>query len=128
MGGATLAEIANGSYQWFDMSRPGNENKTWHYRSIISAGIVGALSLGRNIPATAGIALGGTLFSDGLDKGALLGSGAGWAFGTTIGLIAPPMLDPIFSSQSGFMSDMIGSFGGEFFGNTIKEEVNEKKK
>ena len=29
VGGATLAEIANGSYQWFDMSRPGNQNKTW---------------------------------------------------------------------------------------------------
>lgn len=28
IGGGVIAEIANGTYQWFDLSQPGNENKT----------------------------------------------------------------------------------------------------
>jgi hypothetical protein len=31
VGGAVSAEIGNGTYQWFDLSKPGNENKSWDY-------------------------------------------------------------------------------------------------
>lgn len=31
VGGAVIAEIANGTYQWFEQSKPGNENKGWDY-------------------------------------------------------------------------------------------------
>ncbi len=120
--------IANGTYQWFDLSQSGNENKSWDYKGSISSGITGALAPGRSVWANAGIALGGTLFTDGPDKGALTGTGAGWVFGTTVGLIAPPVFDPVLGQYSGFVGEVIGSVGGEFISNTVKDEVNEKKK
>jgi filamentous hemagglutinin len=76
VGGAVLAEIANGTYQWFDLSQPGNENKSWDYKESISSGITGALAPRRSVWSNAGIALGGTLFTDGPDNGALTGIGA----------------------------------------------------
>lgn len=45
--GATIvaiAAIANGSYQWFDISKPGNENKGWGYWGSASATVSGALA------------------------------------------------------------------------------------
>ena len=128
VGGAVIAEIANGTYQWFDMSQPGNENKTWDYKGSISAGITGALAPGRGVWTNLGIAQGGTMFTDGPDKGALTGTGAGWAFGTTVGLIAPPVFSPVLGQHSGFAGEIVGSVGGEFISNIVKDEVNEKKK
>ncbi|WP_435954717.1 VENN motif pre-toxin domain-containing protein [Dryocola sp. BD626] len=132
VGGAVLAEIANGTYQWFDLSQPGNENKSWDYKESISSGITGALAPRRSVWSNAGIALGGTLFTDGPDNGALTGTGtgtgAGWVFGTTVDLIAPPIFDPVVGQYTGFVGEVIGSVGGEFISNTVKEEVNEKKK
>jgi filamentous hemagglutinin len=31
VGGGVIAEIANGGYQWFNLSQPGNENKSWDW-------------------------------------------------------------------------------------------------
>ncbi|MCT2386164.1 adhesin [Erwinia pyrifoliae] len=76
VGGAVIAEIANGTYQWFDLSQLGNESKTWDYKGSISSGITGALAPGRGVWQNAGISAGATLFIDGPDKGALAGSGA----------------------------------------------------
>lgn len=126
VGGAVIAEIANGSYQWFDLSKPGNESKGWDYRGSASAGIMGALAPGRNIWQNAAIATGGTLFTDGLDKGALIGTGAGWAFGSVVGEVAPPVVKPVLGPGSGFVSDVIGSVGGEFIGNKVKDKINKK--
>ena len=138
VGGAAIAEIANGTYQWFDInseknqSLPENQQKTWDYKGSISAGITGALAPGRGIWQNAGIAAGGTLFTDGPDSGALTGTGAGWAFGTTVSSIAPSVLEPALGpgsgsgSGSGFVSDIIGSVGGEFIGNKIKDKIDEK--
>uniref|UniRef100_UPI00398B073C hemagglutinin repeat-containing protein n=1 Tax=Enterobacter kobei TaxID=208224 RepID=UPI00398B073C len=126
--GAIIGEIANGSYQWFDLSRPGNENKNWDYKGSISAGATGALAPGRGIWANAGIALGGSLFTDGLDKGALTGTGAGWAFGTAVNIIAPPVFSPVLGPSAAPVGDIIGTVGGEFISNLVKDEINEKKK
>ncbi|MCS7493682.1 hemagglutinin repeat-containing protein [Raoultella planticola] len=132
VGGAAIAEIANGTYQWFDInseknqSLPENQQKTWDYKGSISAGITGALAPGRGIWQNAGIAAGGTLFTDGPDSGALTGTGAGWAFGTAVSSIAPSVLEPALGPGSGFVSDIIGSVGGEFIGNKIKDKINEK--
>ncbi|MBS1205953.1 MAG: adhesin [Proteobacteria bacterium] len=128
IGGGVIAEIANGSYQWFDLSQPGNENKSWDYKSSVSSGITGALAPGRSVWQNAGIAAGGAFFTDGPDKGALAGTGAGWVFGTTVGFIAPPVFGPALGQYSGFVGEVIGSVGGEFISNTVKDEVNEKKK
>jgi len=49
VGGAIIAEIANGSYQWFDLSKPGNENKGWDYKGSAVAGVTGALAPGRGV-------------------------------------------------------------------------------
>ncbi|MRT12483.1 filamentous hemagglutinin N-terminal domain-containing protein [Enterobacteriaceae bacterium RIT711] len=126
VGGVVIAETANGTYQWFDLSKPGNENKTWDYWGSASAGITGALAPGRDVWQNAGIAIGGTLFTDGPDKGALAGTGASWAFGTVAGLVAPPVLDPVLGPGSGFVSETIGSVGGEFIGNKVKDKINKK--
>ncbi|WET39804.1 adhesin [Citrobacter enshiensis] len=126
VGGAVISESANGMYQWYDLSKPGNENKGWDYWGSASAGITGALAPGRSIWQNAGIAAGGTLFTDGPDKGALTGTGAGWAFGSTVSVIAPPVLKPVLGPNSGFVSDVIGSVGGEFIGNKVKDKINKK--
>jgi len=54
VGGAVIAEIANGSYQWFDLSKPGNENKSWDYKGSIASEITGALAPGRDIQQIVG--------------------------------------------------------------------------
>lgn len=126
VGGAVIGEIANGTYQWYDLSRPGHENKNWDYWSSMSAGITGALAPGRNVWQNAGIVAGGTFFTDGLDKNALTGSGVGWAVGGVVSVIAPPALNPVFGPSTGFVSDIIGSVGGEFIGNKIKDKLKEK--
>ncbi|MFP9432674.1 adhesin [Enterobacter sp. LM3] len=126
VGGAVISEIANGTYQWYDLSKPGNENKNWDYWGSVSAGITGALAPGRNVWQNAGIVVGETLFTDGPDKGALTGTGASWAFGTVAGVVAPPVLNPVLGSSSDFVSDVIGSVGGEFIGNKVKDKINKK--
>ncbi|EOJ5599249.1 hypothetical protein ACWU7T_005532, partial [Escherichia coli] len=32
--GAVISAIANGTYQWYDLSKPGNENKSWDYWEV----------------------------------------------------------------------------------------------
>ncbi|MES4611335.1 hemagglutinin repeat-containing protein [Ewingella sp. CoE-038-23] len=123
---SAISEIANGSYQWYDLSQSGNENKSWDYWGSVSAGITGALAPGRGVWQNAGIAAGGTLFTDGPDKGALAGTGAGWAFGAIVGVVAPPILNPVLGPGSGFVSDVISSVGGEFIGNKIEDKINKK--
>ncbi|MEC9983181.1 adhesin, partial [Escherichia coli] len=83
--GAVISAIANGTYQWYDLSKPGNENKIWDYWGSASAGITGALAPGRNVWQNAGIVAGGTLFTDGL--GALVGAGTGWAVGGMVSVV-----------------------------------------
>ncbi|EFN6235745.1 filamentous hemagglutinin, partial [Escherichia coli] len=121
--GAVISAIANGTYQWYDLSKPGNENKSWDYWGSASAGITGALAPGRNVWQNAGIVAGGTLFTDGLDKGALVGAGTGWAVGGMVSVVAPPVLNPVLGTNSGFVSDVIGSVGGEFVGNKVKDKI-----
>lgn len=77
MGGAIIAEIANGSYQWFDLNQPGNESKGWDYWGSASAGITGALAPGRGVWKNVGIAAGGAVFTDGPDVGAVGGAALG---------------------------------------------------
>ncbi|EJO0164443.1 hemagglutinin repeat-containing protein, partial [Escherichia coli] len=121
--GAVISAIANGTYQWYDLSKPGNENKSWDYWGSASAGITGALAPGRNVWQNAGIVAGGTLFTDGLDKGALVGAGTGWVVGGMVSVVAPPVLNPVLGTNSGFVSDVIGSVGGEFVGNKVKDKI-----
>lgn len=108
------------------IEKSGNENKDWDYKGSFSAGVTGALAPGRNVWQNAGIAIGGSIFNDGLDKGSLIGTGTGWIFGTTVGIVAPPALEPVLGPGAGFVSDVVGSVGGEFIGNKVKDKINEK--
>ncbi|ELW9439917.1 adhesin [Pluralibacter gergoviae] len=119
VGGALIAEIANGTYQWFDLSKPGNENKTWDYKGSISAGITGGLAPGRSIWENVGIAAGGAVFTDGPDIGSIGGAAAGAWAGGKFGELAP---------FPGEVNDMIGGIGGEVISNKIKDKINEDKK
>ena len=125
VGGAVLAEIANGSYQWFDLSQQGNENKNWDYKGSISAGITGALAPGRGVWQNVGMAAGGAVFSDGPDIGSIGiaagGAGLGWGFGE----YAPNVVSSLTGKEvPGFVFDAIGSLGTEFLGGYTKDLLN----
>lgn len=117
VGGGVIAEIANGGYQWFSLSQPGNENKSWDYKSSISAGVGGVLAPGRNTWQNVGIAMGGAFFTDGPDTGSLIGSALGSWAGGKFGELAP---------FPGEVNDLIGGLGGELIGDKVKDKVNGK--
>lgn len=118
--GSTIASIVNGTYQWYDLNQPGNENKTWDYKGSIGAAVTGGLAPGRGILANTGIAMGGSVFSDGPNVGAQLSSGAGAFLGGGFGELAPIALKPIFGNSSGFVGDVGGAFVSEVISNGMK--------
>ena len=117
--GGVIAEIANGSYQWFDLSQPGNENKSWDWKSSASSGIAGMLAPGRTIGQNVGIAMGGAFFTDGPNTGSIGGAAIGAWFGGKFGEFAP---------FPGEVNDLIGGIGGEVISNKIKDKVSENEK
>ncbi|QZQ52412.1 VENN motif pre-toxin domain-containing protein [Erwinia persicina] len=116
VGGAVIAEIANGSYQWFDLSQPGNENKTWDYKGSLSTGITGALAPGRGVWQNVGMAAGGSVFTDGPDIGSVGGAALGAWSGGKFGELAP---------FPGEINDLFGGIGGEIISNKVKDKINE---
>ncbi|NIC26990.1 hemagglutinin [Serratia plymuthica] len=127
--GSVIAEIANGTYQWYDLNKPGNEDKSWDYKGSLSAGVSGALAPGRGIPANIGIAIGGSIFSDGINAGGQLGAGTGALLGGVFGKYAPIGVDKIMSDNKipGSVYDIIGSGGAEVTGGFIKDGLNQKE-
>ncbi|MGR2858980.1 filamentous hemagglutinin, partial [Erwinia sp. 1181_3] len=127
VGGAIISEIANGSYQWFDLSQPGNEKKTWDYKGSISAGITGALAPGRGVWQNTGMAAGGAMFTDGPDIGSIGGAATGAWVGGGFGKFAPGIVDSVTGKEiPGLIFDFTGSFGSEILGGYIKDGVNTK--
>lgn len=125
--GAIISEIANGSYQWFDLSQPGNEKKTWDYKGSISAGITGALAPGRGVWQNTGMAAGGAMFTDGADIGSIGGAATGAWVGGGFGKFAPGIVDSVTGKEiPGLIFDFTGSFGSEILGGYIKDGVNSK--
>ena len=127
--GATVAEIANGTYQWFDInseknqSLPENQQKTWDYWGSASAAVTGALASGRGVWQNVGIAAGGTIFTDGADTVAVSGSIAGAAAGGFFGKYAPVGVDKLIGGNNipDFIYDVIGSGGAEVINGFTKE-------
>ena len=123
--GGVIAEIANGSYQWFDLSQPGNENKTWDWKSSASSGITGMLAPGRTIGQNVGIAMGGAFFTDGPDTGSIGGAAAGAGLSGTFGVYGPVFVSSVTGKEApGFIFDAVGSLGSEFLGGYTKELLN----
>lgn len=131
VGGAVIAEIANGTYQWFDInseknqSLPIHQQKTWDYKGSISAGITGMLAPGRGVWQNVGMAAGGAAFSDGPDIGAIgiaaSGAGLGWGFGE----YAPRVVNSLTGKEvPGFIFDAIGSLGTAFLGGYTQDLLN----
>ncbi|MGK3144637.1 VENN motif pre-toxin domain-containing protein [Pantoea sp. C2G6] len=129
--GAAIAEIANGTYQWFDInseknqSLPENQQKTWDYWGSASAAVTGALAPGRGVWQNVGIASGGAVFSDGVDIGSIGiaagGVGLGWGFGK----YAPSAVNALTGKEApGFIFDAVGSLGTEFLGGYTKDLLN----
>ncbi|EFJ5374689.1 VENN motif pre-toxin domain-containing protein [Escherichia coli] len=120
--GGVVAEIANGSYQWFDLSQPGNENKNWDWKSSASSGIAGMLAPGRTVGQNVGIAMGGAFFTDGPNTGSIGGAAAGAGLDGAFGVYAPGIVNSVTGKEfPGFIFDATGSFGSEFLGGYIKE-------
>jgi filamentous hemagglutinin len=106
---------ANSAYQWYDLSKPENQNKSWDYKDSTGSFVTGLLAPGRGIIKNVGIAAGGALFTDGADVGAIGGAAVGSAAGGLFNKYAP------FPSE---VNDIFGSIGGELIENKIKEKVN----
>ncbi|EJJ4075191.1 adhesin [Salmonella enterica] len=134
IGGGVIAEIANGSYQWFDLSKPGNENKSWDWKSSASAGIAGMLAPGRTIGQNVGIAAGSAFFTDGPDIGSIGGVAAGAWAGGLFGEFAPGIVNSVTGKEiPGFVYDYWGGVASEFSSGLIKDlnkpkESTEEKK
>ncbi|MGJ0478605.1 VENN motif pre-toxin domain-containing protein [Pantoea agglomerans] len=131
VGGAVIAEIANGTYQWFDInsaknqSLPENQQKTWDYWGSASAAVTGGLAPGRGVWQNVGIAAGGTIFTDGADAVAVSGSVAGAAAGGFFGKYAPIGVDKVIDGNNipDFIYDVIGSGGSEVINGFTKEAL-----
>lgn len=131
VGGAAIAEIANGTYQWFDINSeknqglPENQQKTWDYKGSISAEITGALAPGRSIWQNAGLAAGGAIFSDGAKMSSVGIAITGAWLGGIFGKYAPGVINSITGKEvPGFIFDTVGSLGTEFLGGYTKELLN----
>lgn len=125
VGGGVTAEIANGSYQWFDLNQPGNENKNWDWKGSVSAGITGMLAPGRAVGQNVGIAAGGAFFTDGPDVGSIGGAAIGSWAGGKFGELAPGFVSSVSGKEiPGFIFDATGSFGSEILGGYVKDAVN----
>ncbi|GAB83206.1 hypothetical protein EB105725_48_00140, partial [Shimwellia blattae DSM 4481 = NBRC 105725] len=122
IGGGVIAEIANGSYQWFDLSLPGNGNKNWDWKSSASAGIAGMLAPGRTIGQNVGIAAGSAFFTDGPDTGSIGGAAAGAWAGGLFGEYAPGIVNSLTGKEvPGFVYDYWGNVASEFSSGLIKD-------
>ncbi|UWS30009.1 adhesin [Erwinia pyrifoliae] len=128
VGGALIGAIANGSYQWFDMSQPGNENKSYDYLGTGSAAVTGGLAPGRGIWQNVGIATGGAIFTDGPDAGAVGASAAGAWAGGMFGEYAPGLVNSVIGKElPGFIYDIGGAFASEAATDAGKSIINEKE-
>nr|WP_326490018.1 hemagglutinin repeat-containing protein [Pectobacterium versatile] len=125
--GSVLSGGANAAYQWYDLSKPSNENKSYDYWGTTAALVTGGLAPGRDILPNVGIAMGSAVFTDGPDKGAVIGAGVGAWGGGLVGKYAPGLLRPVFGPSAGFIGDATGSVSGEIIGNKLKDKVNERK-
>jgi filamentous hemagglutinin len=113
--GATIAEIANGTYQWFDLSQPGNENNSWDYWGSASAAVTGALAPGRDIWKNVGIAAAGSVFTDGPDALAVGSSAAGAWAGGIFGQYMPGVVNSVTGKElPNIVYDFWGSVASEF--------------
>jgi len=126
--GAAISEIANGTYQWFDIntdknkSLPVNQQKTWDYWGSASAAITGGLAPGRSIWQNVGISAAATIFTDGAEPIAVGGSVAGAIAGGYFGEYAPGFINSLTGRDTpGFIIDAVGSLGAEYFNGYTKE-------
>lgn len=131
--GSSISTMANAAYQWYDLSRPGNENKSWDYWGSANAAVTGALAPGRGIKENIGIAIGSSLILDdfSIDKAGV--SGVGAALGGAYGKYMPGLSNKILKGDKipGFVFETTGSLGGEFFtgySNKLLLERVEKKR
>ncbi|MFC0075287.1 glycine zipper domain-containing protein, partial [Samsonia erythrinae] len=124
--GSALSGGANAAYQWYDLSQPGNENKTYDYWSTTAALVTGGLAPGRNILPNVGIAMGSAVFTDGPDKGAIIGAGMGAWSGGLVGKYAPDLLRPALGSSSGFWAEIGSTFTSEVVGDATKDAISQK--
>ncbi|MGU5815316.1 DUF637 domain-containing protein [Aeromonas hydrophila] len=131
--GSTISVLANGTYQWYDLSQPGNENKSWDYWASTSAALTGALSPGRGVWENTSIAIGATLITDGVDGGALSGTTIGSLASGVVGKYIPVGMDkmPAGIKVPGVIYDYFGGVTSEFSAGYIKSishDLDEKEK
>ncbi|MBJ7222384.1 MULTISPECIES: hemagglutinin repeat-containing protein [unclassified Brenneria] len=110
--GSALSGGANAAYQWYDLSQPGTENKTYDYWSTTAALVTGGLAPGRNILPNVGIAMGSAVFTDGPSAGAIGSAAAGSWAGGAFGKYAPEVVQKAIGSNP--VPEFIYEVGGAF--------------
>ena len=124
VGGAVIGAIANGTYQWFDMSQPGKEDKSYDFLGTGAAAITGGLAPGRSIWQNVGIATSCTAFTDGPDIGAMGASAAGAWAGGIFGVYAPGIVSSATGKElPGSVYDFVGGGTSEFV-NGFTKDIN----
>ncbi|CAI1037144.1 VENN motif pre-toxin domain-containing protein [Serratia proteamaculans] len=120
---SVLSGGANAAYQWYDMNQPGHETKTYDYWSTTAAAVTGGLAPGRGIPANIGIAIGGTIFTDGADPVSVGAAAGGALVGGGFGKYAPEGVKTILGDDKipGYVYDFIGGMSSEFTSGFIKD-------
>ncbi|MCT4708595.1 adhesin [Enterobacteriaceae bacterium H16N7] len=119
-----LASGANGAYQSYDLSQPGNDNKMWDYKGSAASFTMGMLAPGRTYE-NIGIAFAGSIFSNGADmeKASIAAGSAG--VGTALGIYAPKGVDKIIQNNvPGYVYDAFGGLGSEFLNGYTNNLVN----
>ncbi|PLR40868.1 adhesin [Chimaeribacter californicus] len=91
--GAVIGGGMNSAFQFYDLSQPGNANKSYDYWSTTAAITTGGLAPGRGIWANTGIAIGSTMFTDGPNITNMAISGVGALGGGGVGKYAPILVD-----------------------------------
>jgi len=76
--------------------------------------MTGELTSGRGAGTNLWISFGSTIFTNGADKSALTGTTAGWAFGTGVGLISPPLFSPVLGAGSALLDVLFSLRSGGY--------------
>ncbi|MCY9847283.1 hemagglutinin repeat-containing protein [Pectobacterium jejuense] len=121
--GSALSGSANAAYQWYDLSKPGNENKSYDYWGTTAALVTGGLAPGRDILPNVGIAMGSAVFTDGPSVGAIGSAAAGSWAGGAFGKYAPEVVKKAIGSDPvpEFIYDFSGGVASEFTSGFIKD-------
>ena len=131
--GGAISGSMNAGFQGYDLyQNPLDANgnpRNFNYVNTGAAFATGMLAPGRGVLANTGIAMGSTMFTDGVNNGGAMGGAAlGGLLGGGFGKYAPIVLSPVLGSSAGLWSDIGGAFTFESINKATNDVVNKQSK